>query len=275
MPPSARDPATAPRGVSPGGSARAAGPARRPGPAGTTRRRQRHRGRPPRRVSSCQEGTDVLRDEGQGRVQATRRLASPPWTVRSVESLLHGVAPVASTSTPRWLGWPRVRWPGRTTSASPGSTPTARVRTGDPEVVYAAGKTPGADGRDPARARGASPAAGLRSPPGARRGDPGRRRAALPRRAGRRRSRARSRSARCRTPRGTVCVVAAGTSDAPVAAEAALRGAGLRRRGRRVDDVGVAGLHRLLAVARRSSTRPTAWSSSPAWRARCRAWSAG
>jgi NCAIR mutase (PurE)-related protein len=45
-----------------------------------------------------------------------------------------------------------------------------------------------------------------------------------------------------------VAVVAAGTSDAPVAAEAALtvavHGAGVDR----IDDVGVAGLHRLLAV---------------------------
>ncbi len=49
-------------------------------------------------------------------------------------------------------------------------------------------------------------------------------------------------------PRGTVCVVAAGTSDGPVAAEAAFVarafGAGVRR----IDDVGVAGLHRLMAV---------------------------
>jgi pyridinium-3,5-biscarboxylic acid mononucleotide synthase len=49
-------------------------------------------------------------------------------------------------------------------------------------------------------------------------------------------------------PRGTVTVVSAGTSDAPVAAEAALTaqvyGAGVRT----VTDVGVAGLHRLLAV---------------------------
>ncbi|KQW47469.1 1-(5-phosphoribosyl)-5-amino-4-imidazole-carboxylate carboxylase [Nocardioides sp. Root1257] len=50
------------------------------------------------------------------------------------------------------------------------------------------------------------------------------------------------------TARGTVAVVSAGTSDAPVAAEAALtiavHGAGVER----IDDVGVAGLHRLLAV---------------------------
>ena len=49
-------------------------------------------------------------------------------------------------------------------------------------------------------------------------------------------------------PRGLVAVVAAGTSDAPVAAEAALtarvHGAGVHA----IDDVGVAGLHRLLDV---------------------------
>ncbi len=48
--------------------------------------------------------------------------------------------------------------------------------------------------------------------------------------------------------RGLVQVVAAGTSDGPVAAEAAVsarvHGAGVQR----VDDVGVAGIHRLLAV---------------------------
>lgn len=50
------------------------------------------------------------------------------------------------------------------------------------------------------------------------------------------------------TPTGVVGVVSAGTSDAPVAAEAALtvavHGAGVDR----IDDVGVAGLHRLLGV---------------------------
>ena len=49
-------------------------------------------------------------------------------------------------------------------------------------------------------------------------------------------------------PTGTVAVISAGTSDAPVAAEAALtarvHGAGVRE----IRDVGVAGLHRLLAV---------------------------
>ncbi len=47
-------------------------------------------------------------------------------------------------------------------------------------------------------------------------------------------------------PRGRVAVISAGTSDGPVAAEAALtlavHGAGIER----IDDVGVAGLHRLL-----------------------------
>jgi pyridinium-3,5-biscarboxylic acid mononucleotide synthase len=49
-------------------------------------------------------------------------------------------------------------------------------------------------------------------------------------------------------PAGTVCVVCAGTSDGPVAAEAAFTarvvGAGVTR----VTDVGVAGIHRLLSV---------------------------
>ncbi|MDT7537164.1 MAG: pyridinium-3,5-biscarboxylic acid mononucleotide synthase [Actinomycetota bacterium] len=49
-------------------------------------------------------------------------------------------------------------------------------------------------------------------------------------------------------PKGCVAVLAAGTSDGPVAAEAALTarafGAGVER----VDDVGVAGLHRLIAA---------------------------
>lgn len=50
------------------------------------------------------------------------------------------------------------------------------------------------------------------------------------------------------TPQGRVCVVAAGTSDGPVAAEAALtcrvHGAAVER----ITDVGVAGIHRLMAV---------------------------
>ncbi len=51
--------------------------------------------------------------------------------------------------------------------------------------------------------------------------------------------------------RGLVAVISAGTSDAPVAAEAALtaavHGAGVER----IEDVGVAGLHRLLEVRER------------------------
>jgi pyridinium-3,5-biscarboxylic acid mononucleotide synthase len=52
-------------------------------------------------------------------------------------------------------------------------------------------------------------------------------------------------------PAGLVLVISAGTSDAPVAAEAAVtarvHGAGVER----LDDVGVAGIHRLLAVSHR------------------------
>jgi NCAIR mutase (PurE)-related protein len=56
------------------------------------------------------------------------------------------------------------------------------------------------------------------------------------------------------TARGLVAVISAGTSDAPVAAEAALavavHGAGVER----IDDVGVSGLHRLLEVRDRFAT---------------------
>lgn len=47
---------------------------------------------------------------------------------------------------------------------------------------------------------------------------------------------------------GRVAVVSAGTSDAPVAAEAAFVARGLGAAVTRIEDVGVAGLHRLIAV---------------------------
>jgi NCAIR mutase (PurE)-related protein len=50
------------------------------------------------------------------------------------------------------------------------------------------------------------------------------------------------------TARGLVAVLSAGTSDAPVAAEAALTARVHGTAVDRIDDVGVAGLHRLLAV---------------------------
>ncbi len=48
--------------------------------------------------------------------------------------------------------------------------------------------------------------------------------------------------------RGLVAVISAGTSDAPVAAEAALAVAVHGAKVRRIEDVGVAGLHRLIEV---------------------------
>ncbi len=117
-------------------------------------------------------------------------------------------------------------------------------RTGDPEVVYGAGKTPDQvvallttlHERHPDRAvlatrlspeaMEASAAAGATTDPVARAARIG----PLP------------------EPRGRVLIVSAGTSDAAVAGEAALtarvHGAGVHA----VGDVGVAGLHRLLAV---------------------------
>ena len=55
--------------------------------------------------------------------------------------------------------------------------------------------------------------------------------------------------ARCPPPVGQVLVLTAGTSDGPVAAEVAATLAASGVGGRRVVDVGVAGVHRVLAVA--------------------------
>lgn len=120
------------------------------------------------------------------------------------------------------------------------------LRTGDPEVVYGAGKTPEEAVAILASLRTASPG----RPAVVTRGAPELIQrvveewpdALVDERSG------------CAAvgplpaPRGRVVVVSAGTSDAPVAGEAAFVarafGAGVDR----VSDVGVAGLHRLLAV---------------------------
>jgi NCAIR mutase (PurE)-related protein len=119
-------------------------------------------------------------------------------------------------------------------------------RTGDPEVIYGAGKSPaqvvdlltelrrhhpdraafatrvGADARDAVRA--VLPDAVVDDIGGTVVAGP------LP------------------PPSGTVCVVSAGTSDAPVAREAATTAQVYGAGGVQLADVGVAGLHRLLAV---------------------------
>ena len=120
------------------------------------------------------------------------------------------------------------------------------LRTGDPEVVYAEGKTPEqtvAILRSLSEQPGARPALATRLPEATAAAV----RAAFP-------AALVDEAARCAAvgtlPEtcGRVVVVSAGTSDLPVAAEAAFVaracGAGVER----VDDVGVAGVHRLLAV---------------------------
>jgi len=120
------------------------------------------------------------------------------------------------------------------------------VRTGDPEVVYGAGKSPGQAVALLARLRAAHPdrpalvtrasvelQAAVRAEFGG--------------------ASTVDELARCAAvgpmpaPAGCVCVVSAGTSDEPVAAEAAFVAAAFGAGVRRVTDVGVAGLHRLLA----------------------------
>jgi NCAIR mutase (PurE)-related protein len=70
-----------------------------------------------------------------------------------------------------------------------------------------------------------------------------------------------------RTVRGSVLIVTAGTSDLPVAEEAAVTAAAFGNPVERLTDVGVAGIHRLLA--RGTVCAPPPWSSwSRGWRAR-------
>ena len=122
-------------------------------------------------------------------------------------------------------------------------------RTGDPEVVYGAGKTPdqvvailrALHEKHPERAVLATRIAPDALDVVAR---------VLPEVTGARGARA-STGGPMPEPRGTGAVVSAGTSDAPAAAEAALT---VRVHGSAVDqitDVGVAGLHRLLGVRER------------------------
>ncbi len=120
------------------------------------------------------------------------------------------------------------------------------LRTGDPEVVYAAGKTPEQTVAllRALRERSANrPALATRVDAATTEAV----RAAFP-------DATLDETARVVAvgelppPVGKVCVVAAGTSDAAVAAEAALIARAHGAHVERIDDVGVAGLHRLLAV---------------------------
>ena len=142
--------------------------------------------------------------------------------------------------------------PGRVTVQRTADIGFARLdldraaRTGAPEVVYAAGKTPAEtvaclaallDGGVPlavATRVDAATAAAVRDRWAVAQVDEAARVAfvgALPQ------------------PVGEVLVLSAGTSDGPVAAEVAATLAALGVGCRRVDDVGVAGVHRVLAVA--------------------------
>ncbi|MHB2021906.1 MAG: nickel pincer cofactor biosynthesis protein LarB [Mycobacteriales bacterium] len=124
------------------------------------------------------------------------------------------------------------------------------LRTGDPEVVYAAGKT---------AAETVAIVHELRSVPGSRATLVTRLdelgaaalRAAFQDAAEPFRLDVPARAALIGSPpeaRGLVCVVSAGTSDGPVAAEAALTARAFGSEVVAVNDVGVAGLHRLLAA---------------------------
>ena len=120
------------------------------------------------------------------------------------------------------------------------------LRTGLPEVIYAAGKTPSqtaeifarmaAAGSDvlATRADEATALAVLAAVPAAIH-HPQARAITL-------------RQSKHKEPRGNIAVVCAGTSDLPIAEEAAVTAELFNTRVTRLYDVGVAGIHRLLAV---------------------------
>ena len=70
-------------------------------------------------------------------------------------------------------------------------------------------------------------------------------------------------------------IVTAGTSDLPVAEEAAVTARAFGNPVERLTDVGVAGIHRVLAARDDAGAPPPSSSSSRGWRARCRPSSAG
>jgi hypothetical protein len=126
------------------------------------------------------------------------------------------------------------------------------LRTGDPEVVYAEGKTPEQTVqllRALTQTSGDRPALATRLTPATADAV----RAAFP-------DASVDDEARCAAvgelppPHGCVCVVSAGTSDGPVAAEAAFVARAYGAAVERVSDVGVAGIHRLLAARRALDT---------------------
>ncbi len=120
------------------------------------------------------------------------------------------------------------------------------LRTGDPEVIYGAGKLPA---EVVTLLRALQAATGDRPALVTRLQDEAIAliRAELPDAVVDERARCASLGALPAT-KGTVCVVTAGTSDAPVAAEAAFVARAFGAEVDRVNDVGVAGIHRLLAV---------------------------
>ncbi|HEX4019415.1 MAG TPA: nickel pincer cofactor biosynthesis protein LarB [Frankiaceae bacterium] len=118
------------------------------------------------------------------------------------------------------------------------------LRTGDPEVVYGAGKTPSQIVEIVAALQAgdsARPALVTRAGPGA---------------VGALEARWPDATVAGSTvvigtpppPRGRVAIISAGTSDAPVAAEAAMTVGVFGSEAVRISDVGVAGLHRVLAA---------------------------
>ena len=147
------------------------------------------------------------------------------------------------------------------------------LRTGMPEVIFASGKTPRAGG-DHLRAHGRRPAATCW--PRAPRASASMRCSPRSRAPSITKPRAPSRSRRRRAipGKGTVAVVCAGTSDLPIAEEAAVTARLMGNTVELIADVG-RGRHSSPAGAAHIRSNPRACSScARAWRARCPRWSA-
>ena len=146
------------------------------------------------------------------------------------------------------------------------------ARTGDAEVVYGAGKTPEQVVAILRTLHEQHPDRAVLATRLSRRGDArGRGELGADGRPGRAGGHPRPAA---RAARGTVAVVSAGHLRRPGRRRGRPDRPGPRRRGRRGHATsGSPGCTGCSASATGSS-RPTAWSSSPAWRARCRPWSA-
>ena len=207
-----------------------------------------------------------LRDARPAGLPQRQRQRGPPMDREKVRALLEEVAAGALAPEQALARLARCRTRISLRPRRPASLAAPRRAGGR----LLRGQDPGAGGGDRG-APGPAPRQRARPPRGAAGGGrPARERAAVPRARGRAPGRG---EPAARDGVGLIVVVSAGTSDLPVAEEAAVTAEAMGNHVERLFDCGVAGLHRLVPHST-GSTRPTRSSRWRAWRARCRACSA-